>query len=51
METEKESLEEIGGSPGGCDVKEEVSKRKKWSSILMLLRSPLRGRRENVCWI
>lgn len=49
IEIEKGSLEGIGRSPGECGVKEEVSERTKWSSFLMLLRSPLRGRRENVC--
>lgn len=44
LETGKALLEEKGGSPGECGVKEEVSKWKKWSTVLILLRSSLRGR-------
>lgn len=49
METEKELLEEIRGRPeyGVTEAKKEALKRKKPSSVLMLLRSLVRGRLEN----
>lgn len=49
METEKELLEEIRGRPecGVMEAKKEALKRKKPSSVLMPLRSLVRGRLEN----
>lgn len=46
MEIKTELLEEAGCRPGECGVMKEASQGKKYSSILVLLLSPLRGRLE-----